>query len=194
MNQISQNILVQKLIDYKLRHIQKEQKQEKGQSLVFSTKDAHIIKIDILFKWSCIFDSLKIEINSKLTESIHSSGYATVSDLLDLLSQMFRIIQQYEQQACHLWSKNLEMLKQIKIPILQENEDLKLAVETLKQNDIQNSVYGQLKEYEQIEKPKPKLIDLQHINRDSNFQEEFMSKVNEFSLSWRQEVQQLKQL
>ncbi|CAD8145654.1 unnamed protein product [Paramecium octaurelia] len=107
---------------------------------------------------------------------------------------MFQIIQSYEQQASHLWSKNLDMLKQIKIPILKENEDLKQALETLKQNDIQNSVYGQLKEYDQVQKPKPKLIDLKHINRDSNFQEEFLSKVNEFSLSWRQEVQQLKQL
>ncbi|CAD8060399.1 unnamed protein product [Paramecium primaurelia] len=182
MNQISQNILVQKLIDYKLR----KNKNKRKASPQYSPP-----KMPISQRQTSFSNGHAYSIHQKL-KSIQS--YATVSDLLDLLSQMFRLIQQYEQQASHLWSKNLEMLKQIKIPILQENEDLKLAVETLKQNDIQNSVYGQLKEYEQIEKPKPKLIDLQHINRDSNFQEEFMSKVNEFSLSWRQEVQQLKQL
>ncbi|CAD8166201.1 unnamed protein product [Paramecium octaurelia] len=182
MNQISHNILVQKLIDYKLR----KNKNKRKASPQYSPP-----KMPISQRQTSFSNGHAYSIHQKL-KSIQS--YATVSDLLDLLSQMFRIIQQYEQQASHLWSKNLEMLKQIKIPILQENEDLKLAVETLKQNDIQNSVYGQLKEYEQIQKPKPKLIDLQHINRDSNFQEEFMSKVNEFSLSWRQEVQQLKQL
>ncbi|CAD8160220.1 unnamed protein product [Paramecium pentaurelia] len=182
MNQISQNILVQKLIDYKLR----KNKNKRKASPQYSPP-----KMPISQRQTSFSNGHAYSIHQKL-KSIQS--YATVSDLLDLLSQMFRLIQQYEQQASHLWSKNLEMLKQIKIPILQENEDLKLAVETLKQNDIQNSVYGQLKEYEQIEKPIPKLIDLQHINRDSNFQEEFMSKVNEFSLSWRQEVQQLKQL
>ncbi|CAD8145652.1 unnamed protein product [Paramecium octaurelia] len=71
MNQISQNILVQKLVDYKLRQIrlyvnlQKEQKQEKVESLVFTSQDANISEIDIISKWSCIFSSLKIEINSK---------------------------------------------------------------------------------------------------------------------------------
>ncbi|CAD8145201.1 unnamed protein product [Paramecium pentaurelia] len=182
MNQISQNILVQKLIDYKLR----KNKNKRKASPQYSPP-----KMPISQRQTSFSNGHAYSIHQKL-KSIQS--YATVSDLLDLLSQMFRIIQQYEQQASHLWSKNLEMLKQIKIPIIQENEDLKLVVETLKQNDIQNSVYGQLKEYEKIEKPKPKLIDLQHINRDSNFQEEFMSKVNEFSLSWRKEVQQLKQL
>ncbi|CAD8064492.1 unnamed protein product [Paramecium sonneborni] len=182
MNQISQNILVQKLIDYKLR----KNKNKRKASPQYSPP-----KMPISQRQTSFSNGHAYSIHQKL-KSIQS--YATVSDLLDLLSQMFRIIQQYEQQASHLWSKNLEMLKQIKIPILQENEDLKLTIETLKQNDIQNSVYGQLKEYEQIDKPKPKLINLQHINRDSNFQEEFMSKVNEFSLSWRQEVQQLKQL
>ncbi|CAD8153181.1 unnamed protein product [Paramecium pentaurelia] len=182
MNQISQNILVQKLIDYKLR----KNKNKRKSSPQFSPP-----KMPISQRQTSSSNSNAYSIHQKL-KSIQS--YTTVPDLLDLLSQMFQIIQSYEQQASHLWSKNLEMLKQIKIPILKENEDLKQTLETLKQNDIQNSVYGQLKEYDQVQKPIPKLIDLKHINRDSNFQEEFLSKVNEFSLSWRQEVQQLKQL
>ncbi|CAD8158557.1 unnamed protein product [Paramecium octaurelia] len=43
----------------------KKQKQEKVESLVFTSQDADFLEIDIIFQWSCLFRSLKIEINSK---------------------------------------------------------------------------------------------------------------------------------
>ncbi|KAM3127887.1 hypothetical protein pb186bvf_020005 [Paramecium bursaria] len=173
---MNQNILMQALLEYKNRKQSRKHK-----------RVSHSPPKMPISQRQTSFTGHAYSVHNKL--KIVSS----VEDLIDLLGQMFRIVQSYEIQSSQLWQRNIEQLKLIRIPIQEENILLRKQIEQMKVNDIQDSLFGQLKEYAE-EIPKVKVIDLQNLKQDKGFQEEFMSKLNEFSLSWRQEAEQLKQL